>query len=166
MPQWCGGKDLNILIEGTSSDAASSREARAFDSGQTGSPQLVVSYDDTTATGCISGESVYQVSRSNDNIEENNNGYENTGSELTFSSNYNSYIGVRFQNVNIPQGAEITEAYIELTAYSSYNQNNSSMLIRGVAANDADDFSSGNRYLLRNIAVSYTHLTLPTTPYV
>ncbi|PHS55106.1 pilus assembly protein PilY [Alteromonas sp. KS69] len=151
LPQWCGGKDLNILIEGTSSDAASSREARAFDSGQTGSPQLVVSYDDTTATGCISGESVYQVSRSNDNIEENNNGYENTGSELTFSSNYNSYIGVRFQNVNIPQGAEITEAYIELTAYSSYNQNNSSMLIRGVAANDADDFSSGNRYLLRNI---------------
>jgi hypothetical protein len=34
---WCGGKDLNILIEGTSSDTASAREARASDVGKVGS---------------------------------------------------------------------------------------------------------------------------------
>ena len=148
---WCGGKNLNILIEGSSTDAASGREARASDVGQSGAPQLVVSYDDSTATGCVQGEGIYQVGNAKDNSEEDYNGYPNTGGELTFSSYYNDYIGVRFRNVNIPQGAEVTEAYLEFTAYSTRTYGNASMRIRGVADDDASDFHPNRRYRLRNL---------------
>ena len=149
---WCGGKDLNILIEGSSTDSASSREVRASDVGQSGAPQLVITYDDSTATGCVQGEAIYQVASSRDNLEENVNGYPNTGSELTFHPSYNDYIGVRFRNVNIPQGAVVTEAYLEFTAYSTTTYGNPSMRIRGVADDDASDFHPNKRYRLRNLS--------------
>ena len=152
LSQWCGGNNLNIIIQGISADSASDRRVSAYDAGQGGSPQLVVSYDDSTATGCIGGEALYQVASAKDNLEEDYRGYQNTGRELTFSDYYNSYIGVRFQNVNIPQGAEITEAYLEFTAYDTYNYSGASMRIRGVADSDADDFYPDQRYRLRNLA--------------
>ncbi|WP_334021207.1 PilC/PilY family type IV pilus protein [Alteromonas sp. S015] len=148
---WCGGKNLNILIEGSSADSASSREVRASDVGQSGAPQLVVTYDDSTATGCVQGEAIYQVASSRDNLEENVNGYPNTGSELTFHPSYNDYIGVRFRNVNIPQGAVVTEAYLEFTAYSTVTYGNPSMRIRGVADDDASDFHPDRRNRLRSL---------------
>ncbi|NDV92183.1 pilus assembly protein PilY [Alteromonas sp. 345S023] len=152
LDQWCGGKDLSLLIEGVSSDSASNRLARAQDAGQGGAPQLVVTYDDSTATGCIAGEALYQVSSSRDNLEEDYRGYRNTGAELTFNSSYNSYIGIRFQNVNIPQGAQISEAYLAFTAYDTSRNNTSTMEIRGVASDDADDFYPAYRYHLRNLS--------------
>ncbi|MDO6566205.1 PilC/PilY family type IV pilus protein [Alteromonas sp. 1_MG-2023] len=149
---WCGGDALNILIEANSADSASSRQARAYDSGQTGSPQLVVSYDDATATGCYSGESIYQVSSQNDNLEENTSGNASTGNVLNLTDNSNNYVGIRFQNVNIPQGAEITEAYIELTASSTQTSNNASMSVSAIAEDDVANFSSGVSNRLSNIA--------------
>lgn len=151
LTSWCGGADLNILIEGTSSSSVSSREARASDVGQSGSPQLVISYDDTTATGCVEGGGIYQVANSKDNSEEDRNGYPNTGDELTFNAYYNDYIGIRFRNVNIPQGAEITEAYLEFTAYSTRTYGSASMRIRGVADDDASDFHPNRRNRLSNL---------------
>ena len=148
---WCGGKNINILIEGTSADPASAREVRASDVGQSGAPQLVVSYDDSTASGCVQGEGIYQVADAKDNSEEDVNGYPNTGGELSFNSSYNDYIGVRFRNVNIPQGAVITDAYLEFTAYSTRTYGNPSMRIRGVADDDASDFHPNRRYRLRNL---------------
>ena len=151
LTSWCGGADLNILIEGTSSSSVSSREARASDVGQSGSPQLVISYDDTTATGCVEGGGIYQVANSKDNSEEDRNGYPNTGDELTFNPYYNDYIGIRFRNVNIPQGAEITEAYLEFTAYSTRTYGSGSMRIRGVADDDARDFHPNRRNRISNL---------------
>ena len=100
---------------------------------------MVVVYDDSTATGCIGGEAVYQVSSSRDNLEEDYRGYESTGSELTFSDYYNNYIGIRFQNINIPQGATITEAYLEFTAYDTYRYSGDSMQIQDAANDAAED---------------------------
>lgn len=151
LTSWCGGADLNILIEGTSSSSVSSREARASDVGQSGSPQLVISYDDTTANGCVEGGGIYQVANSKDNSEEDRNGYPNTGDELTFNPYYNDYIGIRFRNVNIPQGAEITEAYLEFTAYSTRTYGSGSMRIRGVADDDARDFHPNRRNRISNL---------------
>ncbi|BFT29720.1 hypothetical protein D210916BOD24_08960 [Alteromonas sp. D210916BOD_24] len=151
LPTWCGGQNLNILIEGSSDDSASSRLIRASDVGQSGAPQLVISYDDSTATGCIQGEGIYQVANAKDNSEEDTNGYPNTGNELTFNAYYNDYIGVRFRNVNIPQGAEITQAYLEFTAYSTRTYGSPSMRIRGVAENSAEDFHPNRRYRLRDL---------------
>lgn len=148
---WCGGQNLNILMEGTSNDAASGREARSYDRGRSGSPQLVVTYDETTATGCISGEATYQVGSSKDNVEERGNGYDSTGSELTLNDDYNEYIAFRFNEVNIPQGAVIDEAYLEFTAYDTDRWRSASMRIRGVASDDADDFHPHRRYDVRNL---------------
>jgi type IV pilus assembly protein PilY1 len=148
---WCGGKDLNVLIEGTSITGLSDRRVRAIDEGLSGAPQLVVSYDDTTATGCTQGESVYQVASQRDNSEEDTNGYPNTGTELTFYSAYNDDIAVRFRNLNLPQGAEITEAYLEFTSNANRTYSNASMRIRGVAQNDVNDFHPERRYRLRDL---------------
>lgn len=147
---WCGGDALTLLIEGEGLDPSSSRLARSYDQGQGSSPQLVLTYDDSTATGCVAGEGIYQISSNDDNLEETTRGYDSTGAELTFYSYYNSYIGIRFENVNIPQGATITEAYLEFTAYDSYSNSNASMLIRGIDEDDVDDFSSSRRYRLRD----------------
>ncbi|WP_334063953.1 PilC/PilY family type IV pilus protein [Alteromonas genovensis] len=148
---WCGGKDLNVLIEGTSITGLSDRRVRAIDEGLSGAPQLVVSYDDTTATGCTQGESVYQVASQRDNSEEDTNGYPNTGTELTFYSAYNDDIAVRFRNLNLPQGAEITEAYLEFTSNANRTYSNASMRIRGVAQDDVNDFHPEKRYRLRDL---------------
>ncbi|MEW9798746.1 PilC/PilY family type IV pilus protein [Alteromonas sp. CYL-A6] len=148
---WCGGQSLSVLMEGRSSDAASNRKVRSYDRGRSGSPQLVVTYDESTATGCIAGEAVYQVGSSRDNVEERGNGYDSTGSELTFNDDYNDYVGIRFRDVNIPQNADITEAYLEFTAYDTDRWWDASMTIRAVATDDADDFHPHRRYMVRDL---------------
>lgn len=150
-PGWCGGQALSLIIDGSSLDTSSSRKARAADYGSTGSPQLVVTYDESTATGCVSGEGNYQISSTSNNAEEKSNGKQSTGTELTLNSSSNAYIGLRFTNVNIPQDAEIAEAYLVLTAYGS-NSGSASMNIQAAATDDADDFSSYSKYLLKNMA--------------
>lgn len=146
---WCGGNALNILIEGTSTSSSSARHTKSFEDGNGVSPQLVVAYDDTTATGCVSKSLTYQVSSQSNNAEERNDGYQSTGSELTFRSTSNAYIGMRFRNIAVPKDATISNAYLVFTAY----QNGSGTASFKISAADQDDpssFSSYSRYLLRN----------------
>ena len=147
---WCGGNNLSLIVEGTSTDAASSRRALSNEQGNGLSPQLVVSYDDSTATGCISGRLAYQVSSNINNAEERSNGYQSTGTELTFKSSSNAYIGARFNGVNVPQGATITNAYLEFTAYRTNTGGGAQMTISAANQDDPDDFSPYYRYMLRN----------------
>ncbi|MBU2979101.1 PilC/PilY family type IV pilus protein [Alteromonas sp. C1M14] len=149
-PGWCGGQALSLIIEGSSLDPASSRKVRAADYGSTGSPQLVVTYDESSATGCISGEGNYQISSTSNNAEEKTNGKQSTGTELTMNASSNSYIGLRFTDVNIPQDAVIAEAYMVLTPYGT-NSGSASLNIQAAATDDADSFSSYPRYLLKNM---------------
>lgn len=147
---WCGGNSLSIVIEGTSSDAGSSRKVLSADEGSGNSPQLILEYDVNSATGCVAGTHTYQVQSQSNNAEEATNGYQSTGSELTFRSSSNSYIGMRFNNIAIPQGATITNAYMVFTAFRNRNTSNSGFTIS--AANEANpsDFSNYSRYLLRD----------------
>nr|WP_100643405.1 PilC/PilY family type IV pilus protein [Alteromonas facilis] len=147
---WCGGSALNLIIEGTSSDASSARKALAIEEGTGRSPQLVVVYDDTTATGCVTGQLAYQVSSNRNNAEERPDGYQSTGSELTFDSGNNAYIAARFRNVNLPQGATISEAYIEFTAYQTDTGNGASMTIAAADEDDPKGFNNYKRYTLRD----------------
>nr|WP_240612744.1 PilC/PilY family type IV pilus protein [Alteromonas flava] len=147
---WCGGSALNLIIEGTSSDASSARQVLATEEGTGRSPQLVVTYDDTTATGCVTGQLAYQVSSNRNNAEERNDGYQSTGSELTFNSNSNAYIGARFRNVNLPQGATISDAYIEFTAYQTDTSGGASMVIQAANEDDPGSFNNYKRYILRD----------------
>jgi len=59
-------------------------------------------------------------------------------------SHPNQIIGVRFRNVKIPQGATITNAYIEFDTYQVYGgtQNTLSISIHGEDSDDAERFDS------------------------
>ncbi|WP_268409152.1 PilC/PilY family type IV pilus protein [Alteromonas sp. a30] len=151
-PDWCGGNAANFLLNAVSNDVASARLAKAADAGEGSVAQLVVEYDHLSATGCVQGELSYQVSSQNNNAEEPSNGYQSTGSELTFSNNYNRFIGLRFESVAVPQNAEITDAYLEFTAYQKRTGSGASFVISASAEGDVDDFSSYPRYLLRDKA--------------
>ncbi|MFQ3236063.1 MAG: type IV pilus assembly protein PilY1 [Paraglaciecola sp.] len=150
---WCGGNALSVLITGTGSSSASARISQAFEQGGGLSPQLVVVYDDSTATGCVQGNLTYQIDSQRNNAEERADGYSSTGSELTMNALSNAYIGLRFRAIAIPQGATISNAYLEFSAYQNSLFNSASLVIQ--AANEADPDAFKNnypRYLLRNKA--------------
>ncbi|QJR82078.1 pilus assembly protein PilY [Alteromonas pelagimontana] len=147
---WCGGQALTLMMEASSTDSASNRQAKAYDQGLGSSPQLVVTYDETTAVGCVAGEAVFQVDTNKDNVEEQSRGYDATGTELTFDSRNNEYVGIRFHNVNIPQGATIKEAHLEFTAYDTEYWS-ASARIRGVAQDNLEDFHPHRRYMVRDL---------------
>ena len=147
---WCGGNSLNIIVNGEGLSTSSGRVSPAFENGEGLGPQLVVVYDDTTATGCVKGKLRYQVSSQSDNAEERSDGYPATGSELTFRDRSNEYIGVRFRNVALPQGAIIINANLEFTAYQTSYNSFASFNIAGVDQDDPSDFNPHTRNLLRN----------------
>lgn len=147
---WCGGNNLNIIVEGLSSVLSSAREASSFEEGNGRSPQLMLTYDESTATGCMRERLIYQVNSDGENAEERSNGYQNTGTELTFNDRANDYIGLRFSGVNIPKNATILDAYLEFTAYQTGTNGGASMIIRGVNEDNPNDFSPYSRYMQRN----------------
>lgn len=147
---WCGGNSINIIVEGTSASGASGRQTDSYELGTGVSPQLVVAYDETTATGCVKGELTYQVSSQKNNAEEKNDGYQSTGSELTFKSTANKYIGMRFRRISIPKDAVITNAYINFTAYQNGTGGGASFTIYGSDEADPGSFGNYPRYKLRD----------------
>ncbi len=149
-PAWCGGNAASFIVAADSVDPASGRLAESVDGGNGRAPQLVVEFDHLTATGCIQGELAYQVASQSNNAEETTSGYQSTGSELTFNPSYNRYIGMRFNNVAIPQSATIIDAYIEFTAYQNRTGGGASFVISAANEGDPSSFSSYPRYLLRD----------------
>lgn len=162
---WCGGNALSLLITGTGASTASARISEAFEQGGGLSPQLVVVYDDTTATGCVQGSLTYQIDSQRNNAEERADGYQSTGSELTFNAWSNAYIGLRFKQIALPQGAVISNAYLEFSAYQNSSSGSASMVIQAANEADPDRFKRNDpRYLLRNKAktTAVTWSGLPT----
>ncbi len=149
---WCGGNDLNLILESSSADAGSNRKLVAADQGDGNGAQLIIEYDHNSATGCVRGTHTYQVESQSNNAEERSNGYQSTGSELSFKPSSNTYIAVRFTNVAIPQNATISNAYLEFTAYRSRSTSGSGFTISAANEPDPSDFSSYPRYLLRDKA--------------
>ncbi len=156
---WCGGNAVNIIIEGTSSNGGSNREVYSNDKGDSRAPQLIVSYDESTATGCVAGSQSYQVLSQLDNAEEDTNGNYNTLNQLNFKRDDNNYIGLRFQDLNIPQGATIKNAYLEFTAAVTRGNNSSKMRIRGVAEDDPAQFSDSVQDQIANKAKTSASVT-------
>jgi hypothetical protein len=88
-----------------------------------------------------------QVSQDNDDAEEQvSNGNIDLGSsdlELTSDGGTNQLVGIRFQNINIPQGTTIISASIQFTTDET-DSGNTSVTIRGEDTNNANIFSSTN----------------------
>ncbi|MFT6269686.1 MAG: type IV pilus assembly protein PilY1 [Alphaproteobacteria bacterium] len=148
---WCGGNDLAVIMETIDMSAGSNRRSYASDDGSSRSPQLVITYDESTANGCIRDSLIYQVDEQDNNGEERYDGRASTGGELSFSSNSNRYTAARFKNLNIPQGSTVINAYLEFTAYRNGLSSGARMTIRGANQNSPGDFSPHHRYELRDI---------------
>ncbi|GAA0857992.1 pilus assembly protein PilY [Aliiglaciecola litoralis] len=161
---WCGKNALSLIIEGSSVDGSSDRRAKAFEDGTGSTPQLVVTYDDTTATGCVKGDLTYQVASQRDNAEERNDGNQSTGSELTFNPSNNKYIGIRFRKLALPRNAVVANAYIEFTAYQNRTSGGASFRIRGVDEADPRNFRNYPRYLLRDKPKTSASVTWSNIP--
>lgn len=147
---WCGGNALNLIIEGTSASTASARQAKTFEDGNGLSPQLVVTYDETTANGCVRGEVNYQVSSQDNNAEEKNDGNESTGTELTLSPYSNAFIGLRFESIAVPQNVTITNAYLRFTANRNRSDAGTSLNISAADEANPDNFKYYTKNVLRN----------------
>ena len=164
---WCGGNDINVLIDGTGQ-----RSIRSYDAWATSAPTLRLNYTTDnipTGGGCMRAPAVSQVSHGLDDAEErlNGNNYVNTGSsdlELWKDGWRNQMIGIRFANLDVPQGAVIESAVIDFTTDRD-RSGSVSLNIAAQAIGDAPQFDSGTRRDVSNRATTGTTVpwnNLPT----
>ena len=95
--------------------------------------------------GTISTNS--SVSHKNDDAEEKPNGTVSLSSsdlELVIDGSNDQVIGIRFNNLDIPNSAQIESAYVQFTVDQTDNQNPSELEIFGEASDDAPIFSNNN----------------------
>lgn len=93
--------------------------------------------DTTSSTASISKRISYKY----DDAEEKSNGDMSRTSDDLDLGEY--WVGLRFQDLSIPQGATISSAYIQFTAEDSDNTS-TSLRIYGEDENDVDEFSSSD----------------------
>jgi hypothetical protein len=96
--------------------------------------------------GATSGTVDIRVSHINDDAEEYDNGdiYINS-SDLDLLNSGDRAVGIRFQNVNVPQGPTITCAYIEFEEDDDQSDNGTVTLVfKGEDHDDAPQFSTSN----------------------
>lgn len=139
---WCGGNALSIIMSSSTLVNQGFKQAQAVDNGSGLTPQLVINYDSKSSTGCMAGEDVYQVQSQSNNVEERNDGTDNTGAVLNMQASQNRFIGVRFQNVLIPKNATIKSAKLVLTADRDSSTGTASTKIQGIAEDNTRDYSS------------------------
>ncbi len=89
-----------------------------------------------------------QVAGNNDDAEEDlangNTSVSSSDIEMAVDGSEVQLIGMRFNNLNIPQGAVIENAYIQFTYKNGGNVNPCSLDIYGQDSDNASEFSSGN----------------------
>ena len=89
----------------------------------------------------------YQIAATNDDAEEevsSGNMYRNSSDlELIADGSTNQLIGLRFQNIQIPQGTTIVSAVLEFETDET-NSGATSVTIEGEDINDAPQFGNGN----------------------
>ena len=161
---WATGNSINIIMNGTGE-----RVAESYDGSSGSAPVLVVSYLQTTQT-------TTQVNASSDDAEEQGTNGSSPGSmDLTSSdlelvrdgNDGDQWVGMRFNNIVVPQGAVITNAYIQFTV----DEDDTITGDKFIYAEDVDNattfgganFNISSRALTSN---SVTWTNIPTWPVV
>jgi hypothetical protein len=87
-----------------------------------------------------------RISTGNDDVEERTNGsmyLDSSDIELVNDGSKNQTIGLRFRDLNIPQGAIITQAYVQFTVDET-NSGSTNITIKAEDTNNSSAFSSSN----------------------
>ncbi len=106
---------------------------------------------DITLDPLTYGSTTSRVSEEYDDVEEDSSGAINSGSsdlELIYGDSSDQEIGIRFQNVDIPYGATITDAYIEFECDEA-TSGATSIVFYGEDADNAAQFD-GTSYEVTN----------------
>ncbi len=107
---WCGGNPMSFIFSGTGT-----RRFASFDKDPGSVPRLVVEFDNASAVGgCVNASIVKQINGNKDDAKEKPDGTVKTGNTLTVKTDW--WTGLRFNDINIPQGATISSASISFTA--------------------------------------------------
>ncbi len=148
-PGWCGGNSLALLLEGTGL-----REAVSFDQNPNEAPVLKVDFDATSIPaggGCTVSQAVSSIAVSSDDVEQRMDGrmrFTSTDLELPKDRSREQIVGMRFRNLTIPQGAQITNAKITFQI-DEHKTGSNSVVIEGDANPNPVKFSS-KKYDLSN----------------
>ena len=136
-PSWSSGNAMAFIIEGSGH-----RTADAYDGSSGQAPLLHVAY----TVGDVPGSLDVQVAQSSDDAEESaGGGMSLTSSDLELvDDGSDQTVGIRFQNVAIPQGATITSAYLEFTIDESQSEA-TSLTIYGEDLDDPPTFATNAR---------------------
>jgi type IV pilus assembly protein PilY1 len=140
LSNWCGGDAMAFGIAGEGLRSAWARDA---DNGL--QPVLRVSYD---TDSIVPGDSCAQASTSklvvgvDDDAEERGNNVWMNGNSLDLDR-VDNHVGLRFQNINVPQGATISSAYIELTSRGDF-AGDTTVYIEQELHDDSEPFDGNN----------------------
>lgn len=151
---WCGGNSLSLLLEPST---GAQRLMESYDgaegAGTSTAPILRIKFDTDTQnitspnTGCLATEITARINSTNDDAEERvSNGVLSTGSsdlEMVSDSGNSQYIGLRFNDLGISPGAEITSAYVEFTADGD-TSTSTSLTIKGHKVVDSPAFEGNS----------------------
>ncbi|MDZ7841006.1 MAG: PilC/PilY family type IV pilus protein [Gammaproteobacteria bacterium] len=136
---WCGGGSLAFRITGTTARQI----AEAWDKGGSGAPTLRVEYNTDTlgsGEGCTTRQTSVSITDSDNDVEE-----DRWDGDIRFGSNDldiddRQLVGLRFDNVQVPLGANITSTNLYLTADDWNEDWNSSVVIRAQQHPNAPQF--------------------------
>lgn len=154
---WCRGNAMAFTFKRNGTNTGQ-RRARAYDTYNNNgyaAPQaaLIVTYDPATVpTTSSCHQVVRRVNQGTDDAEErtSNGSMTLTGTLQLIRATNDQYVGVRFQNLGIPQNATIKNATLEFEVDST-NTASTSLTIKGQATGNSATFtSSGNNISTRS----------------
>ena len=127
--QWDIGRAMTFIIEGTGK-----RTAESVDGTSSEAPLLHVEYTSDAAES--------RISDGDDDVEEDMNGdirFSSSDLEMSHDGDDDQHVGLRFQNVMVPQGAVITDAFITFMVDEKKSED-TKLFIYGEASDDAPSF--------------------------
>jgi hypothetical protein len=97
-------------------------------------------------SSAVEGTVEVSISTQGDDAEQQSGGMYMDSGDLEMMADGNDYVGLRFQNMTIPQGSFIRSAYIEFTADEVADNDNRDgiLIIAGEASDDADSFDAND----------------------
>lgn len=128
---WVPNNSMGFVITGNGS-----RRTWSYDGFADDAPQLTIEYDSGGTTTTVEQR-----------IFGSGNDVQGTGGSLDATSTFlelgrtGEFVGLRFTDINVPQGANITNAYISFIAYQG-DDGTSNLIVQGVDEDNVSDISS------------------------
>ena len=130
---WCGGNAMTFIIKDTSPSLAELRQFMSYENDSSSAVKFNYSY--TSGTGnCYAATETAQTSLTADDAEQNGSTVTISGTDLSLGTDT---VGVRFQGIDVPVDATISEAYILFYAKNT-DSSTASFTIKGELPSDGD----------------------------